>query len=208
MKKVYRMICSLFCICLMVNMLCAFANAQEIESQNEDVCQMLTAICSDTDSSMLDFIRVANPKFYSRLTDEQQAAFDAMNYQAALNGTYSSGSARVLSGYVLHAGMTFHAERPIMYYSLYFQTVAADGGSVNLLTVGGTTTVTDNYTHDVVATSSDEDVNTDSLYIEEHTRDFVCGRYHTNTCTIYGIDPYNQPFADVATKVEYTPYYD
>lgn len=90
-----------------------------------------------------------------------------------------------------------------MYYELRFQTVAAGGGSVNLPTIGGTTTLTDNYTKDVVATSSDEGINDDSLYIREHTRDFVSGRFYTNTCTIYGIDPYNQPFADVATKVDY-----
>ena len=115
MKKINQYLSIALCICLAVCALSTFVSAQEISSQNEEVCQLLTEICSDPNATMLDFIRVANPEFYASITNEQRVAFENMSYQAALNGAYASNTARAFSGYVLQADISFHALRPIMY---------------------------------------------------------------------------------------------
>ncbi|WP_298030489.1 hypothetical protein [uncultured Dysosmobacter sp.] len=89
-----------------------------------------------------------------------------------------------------------------------FQTVDENGKPVNLPTVWGTATVTNEYTKETIASSSDGGNNEDSIYITEHTRDFECGYWYKNTCLVYEYDPYSQPFSDVATAVEYADFYD
>lgn len=207
MKKSSRFLCGALCICLSVCLFGPFAKAQELTSQDEEIYQSISEIYSDPNATMLDFISVVNPAFCASITDEQRTAFDNMNYQELLNGA-NVGSTRDLSGYIFRANISFHSMSPILYYGLSFQTVTSSGGSIDIPCIYGTTTLTDSATGEIIAESSDAATNDDSLYILEHTRDVESGLYYTNTCTLYGIDPYSQAFGDVAQIEKCVPYYD